>query len=299
MATAGNNQPTDAATTGVTAAIQADTSAIVSATGDNPVADTAVALQSYSPGAQQSGRVSSGTNTTTEIPAQTPHKSGGSAQTVGFIGAGLAIIALYLAYKLRNECAATFGRIKKLDDELRQRDELNTGLRKELEAVKTQLNATNTSLTALSATVAKLGQRQTSVVQPERPITTAANGTTSNGGATVHEVVPPPVKKSEVYYASPQIENGVARFWIRTMRKDASADKMFCLEVENETGTYTVNPAASDRITTDLQLFSKFVKPFSVPSVAGSRSVSVIKPGVISRQGQYWIITEKLEVTIQ
>lgn len=287
-----------------TAAVTPDgVTAPVPDVGELATADTSDAHAAIAAPAAESARISSASDTRTEVP-ETPRQKSGSHthQFIGLAGVGLAIVAIYLVTKLQKECQEVLGRTKKLGDELRQRDAQIADMQNELVSVKTQLSAATDKLNTLSAAVAGLNRKQTQESRQQR----TTDSTLHPGGKTATTEqqqytapAPPPVKKGDVYYATPQLENGVARFWTRTMRSEASPEKMFCLEVLDNAGTYTVNPAATDMIQNDLEMFSKFVKPFTAPSGSTSRTISVIKPGKVTLQGQYWVITDKLEVTIQ
>lgn len=271
--------------------------------GELATADTSDAHAAIVAPTAQSARISSSaSDTRTEVP-ETPRQKSGSHthQFIGFAGLGLAIVAIYLVTKLQKECQEALGHTKKLGDELRQRDSQIADMQNELASVKTQLSSATDKLNTLSTAVAGLNRKQTQESRQQRTTDSALHPGAKTATTEQQHTAPAPVpvKKGDVYYATPQLENDVARFWTRTMRSEASPEKMFCLEVLDNTGTYTVNPAATDMIQNDLEMFSTFVKPFTAPSGSNSRTISVIKPGKVTLQGQYWVITDKLEVTIQ
>ncbi len=95
--------------------------------------------------------------------------------------------------------------------------------------------------------------------------------------------------------------NGRVKFSIETLSAQASGQKMFKLNFDNETGKgeYCINPEAMQSIKNDLQLFKYFVKPFSFTGNADNVTVSDVKPGKISRSGKFWIVDELLEVKVK
>ena len=107
-----------------TAAVTPDgVTAPVPDVGELATADTSDAHAAIAAPAAESARISSASDTRTEVP-ETPRQKSGSHthQFIGLAGVGLAIVAIYLVTKLQKECQEVLGRTKKLGDELRQRD---------------------------------------------------------------------------------------------------------------------------------------------------------------------------------
>ena len=110
-------------------------------------------------------------------------------------------------------------------------------------------------------------------------------------------------KKSltEVRFANMQQLNNELRFAERTMDKNSSSAKMFLLELdyENGIGEYRINPQAIEIIMSDLQTFKSFVKPFDAPGLSSSSKIKDYVAGKIQRQGDFWIVQDRLEITFK
>ncbi|MDE5956977.1 MAG: hypothetical protein K2G78_01560 [Muribaculaceae bacterium] len=112
-----------------------------------------------------------------------------------------------------------------------------------------------------------------------------------------------PAKTSRlVRYATLQApdENGVLRFAERSMTEISSPEKMFLLEIDSASGTgeYRINPSAMQFILSDLQMFRDFVKPFSFSGNPATASIQDKTYGQIIKSGNYWVVSEKLEISI-
>lgn len=106
---------------------------------------------------------------------------------------------------------------------------------------------------------------------------------------------------TEVRFANMQQLNNELRFAERTMDKNSSSAKMFLLELdyENGIGEYRINPQAIEIIMSDLQTFKSFVKPFDAPCLSSSSKIKDYVAGKIQRQGDFWIVQDRLEITFK
>lgn len=95
-------------------------------------------------------------------------------------------------------------------------------------------------------------------------------------------------------------ENGVLRFSERSMVEASSPQKMFLLEIDPSTGTgiYRINPNAMGLIVGDLQMFRDFVKPFTFSGNPMKANIQDKKFGRITKQGNFWVVEEALEISI-
>lgn len=106
----------------------------------------------------------------------------------------------------------------------------------------------------------------------------------------------------EIRYATLQSpdEHGHLRFSERSMSNSPTAEKMFILYLDpiSGTGTYKLNPDAISLILNDLQLFHDFVKPFSFNGNPMNATLKDKKEGRITKIGDFWVVDELLEITI-
>ncbi len=179
-------------------------------------------------------------------------------------------------------------------------------LRKETEDLSTQLKDSskqlgllNNQVELLSASVADISKKvDTIVTQTKEPHSiTRESDHPSTGDFTDSEVPVPSVR-----YATLQApnESGELRFAERAMVETPSSEKMFILELDlnQGVGTYGINPGAESLILGDLQMFKDFVKPFSFGGNAYNATIKDKKKGSITREGSYWVVTERLEIII-
>lgn len=107
---------------------------------------------------------------------------------------------------------------------------------------------------------------------------------------------------TQIRYATLQSpdENGVLRFSERSMTDVSSPQKMFLLEIDpsNGTGIYRINPSAMGFIVGDLQMFRDFVKPFTFSGNPLNANIQDKKFGKITKQGNFWVVEEPLEISI-
>lgn len=106
----------------------------------------------------------------------------------------------------------------------------------------------------------------------------------------------------EIRYATLQSpdEHGRLRFSERSMSNRPTPEKMFILELDSVkgTGTYRINKEAVPLILNDLQMFHDFVKPFSFSGNPMKAALKDKKEGRIIKSGDFWIVDELLEITI-
>lgn len=95
-------------------------------------------------------------------------------------------------------------------------------------------------------------------------------------------------------------ENGILRFSERSMIENSSPQKMFLVEIDTMRGigTYRINPSAKSLILCDLQMFRDFVKPFTFSGESVNATIQDKIPGKITKQGNFWVVEELLEISI-
>lgn len=95
-------------------------------------------------------------------------------------------------------------------------------------------------------------------------------------------------------------ENGVLRFSERSMVEQSTPQKMFLIEIDVQSGcgTYRINPEAKKIILNDLQMFQDFVKPFSFSGDSMNATIQDKTLGKIVKQGNFWVVEERLDVII-
>lgn len=204
---------------------------------------------------------------------------------VGWIGVGLSLVVGIFAWKVTEKLTKEINSLKKhlSDKEIeltRKLDKIDT-LSTELKSVKQSLHSASRQTS--SRTVEP-------TVRPEVP-----RNVTS-------ETIRPAKRHTLIKYATLQSpdENGVLRFSERSMVDSSSPQKMFMLEIDNESGIgiYRINPSAMSLILADLQMFRDFVKPFTFSGNPLNASVQDKVPGKIIRKGNFWVVEEPLEISI-
>ena len=95
-------------------------------------------------------------------------------------------------------------------------------------------------------------------------------------------------------------ENGVLRFSERSMVEKSTPQKMFLLEIDVQAGcgTYRINPEAKKIILNDLQMFQDFVKPFTFSGDSMNATIQDKTLGKIVKQGNFWVVEERLDIII-
>lgn len=109
-------------------------------------------------------------------------------------------------------------------------------------------------------------------------------------------------KQTLIKYATLQSpdENGVLRFSERSMVEKSTPQKMFLIEIDVESGcgTYRINPEAKKIILNDLQMFQDFVKPFTFSGDSMNATIQDKTLGKIVKQGNFWVVEERLDIII-
>lgn len=204
---------------------------------------------------------------------------------VGWIGVGLSLVVGLFAWKVTEKLTKEIHNLKQhlSDKEI----DLARKLEK-IDALSTEIKSVKQSLHSASR------QTSTRMIEP-----TVRPNVQSN---TQREAVKPTKRQSLLKYATLQSpdENGILRFSERSMIDSTSPQKMFMLEIDNESGTgiYRINPTAMNLILADLQMFRDFVKPFTFSGNPLNASIQDKVPGKIIRKGNYWVVEEPLEISI-
>lgn len=212
--------------------------------------------------------------------------SGSSNSWVGWIGLGLSIVIGIYAWKITGRIAAEVKNLRKQfsDNELKISQKLA-----EIDNLGHEIRALRQSVDSVSRPVLTRGSE--------------SNVNSVNQDATMHVSDEMYVKQQvQVKYATLQSpdENGILRFSERSMVDIASPQKMFMIEIDNQSGTglYKINPSAINLILGDLLMFRDFVKPFTFSGNPLKATIQDRKPGKITRRGNYWVVEEPLEISI-
>lgn len=220
------------------------------------------------------------------IPTETIATADSSSSNgwVGWIGVGISIVVGIFAWKINEKLTK---QIRSLKQHLSNKDtELSHRLER-IDAISVEIKALKQSLQSAS--------RQTSARTTE---TTVRPNVQSN----IQYEPKLPKRQTLLKYATLQSpdENGILRFSERSMIDSSSSQKMFMLEIDNESGTgiYRINPTAMSLILADLQMFRDFVKPFTFSGNPLNASIQDKVPGKIIRKGNYWVVEEPLEISI-
>lgn len=221
------------------------------------------------------------------IPTETIATTDSSSSNgwVGWIGVGISVVVGLFAWKINEKLTK---QIRNLKQHLSDKDiELSHKFEK-IDAISVEIKSLRQSLHSAS--------RQPSARTIEPTVKPNAHNNSQ------YEEVKPPKRQTLLKYATLQSpdENGILRFSERSMIDSSSSQKMFMLEIDNESGTgiYRINPAAMSLILADLQMFRDFVKPFTFSGNPLNASIQDKVPGKIIRKGNYWVVEEPLEISI-
>ena len=214
--------------------------------------------------------------------------------------AALSVIAIvmtlgigYLFYKsvtlMKSKISELQGGLAKLIDE-------NLQLKNKIKVLEESLTVSSHDLSDLTRSIKGLNNKiQSLSPRDSNPI--------GNGKTYVSASISKPFHNEETIFANLQSpdQNGKLKFAIRGFSSQSSPLKMFVLEIDNVSGkgTYKVNPEAVPMIMNDLQLFNSFVKPYNFSGNPDNAKISTVKPGLIYKSGQFWIVEEALEVSIK
>lgn len=261
------------------------TDTVVALAADNGVVET----QSAAQGQEQVYQ-------TIHNPTPASNNAGGGSNMVGWLGVLLALGVAVAAWKLidvvRTDLASLRRTVKSLQGSNAELVEQMRALSDTIDSVKDDVKKLKTN--------ALLPPKQKPAKEEARTTVRAAE---VRAAEVTPEPQPQPQPKkpaAQVRYATLQAPdaNGVLRFAERSMSETPSAQQMFMLHINTNSGvgTYQVNPAAMSMILGDLQLFQKFVKPFTASG--GIASIRDKRAGKIIRDGNFWIVEEPLEITI-
>lgn len=235
-----------------------------------------------------------------EVPVQsstpTTATSNGSSSWVDWAVIGLFICIVYIVWKFSQEISSISNKleenkkivseqnkkIKDIEDKINVKNLLSTGQTTVLPTPSTQKEVSKShevDLNLNQKTVSETKKKK----QTDKPKTIVTNTE---------------IKKYGTLQAPDQ--NGVLRFAERTMLDTSSPEKWFLLEIDETSGsgTYRINPEAKSRILGDLQTFQVFVKPFTFNGISGGSTIQDKVPGKISKKGNFWIVDEPLEISI-
>lgn len=197
----------------------------------------------------------------------------------------------YLYYKLigvlKEKMADALGRLKDQEKE-------NTELRGKIQQLEESLQTSRGSLSQLSSNLNRINNK---IELLSSRFVSEGNNISVQKLATQNKP-----KQLDIYYANLQSpdQNGDLKFAIRGFSSQPSVNKMFIVEVDETAGRgiYKVNSDAMMMILNDLQLFNLFVKPYNFSGRTDNLRISTRKPGVISKNGQVWMVEEKLEISV-
>lgn len=209
----------------------------------------------------------------------------GNSNLIAWIGVGLSICVGVLAWKLIDSLKKD---VKKLRSYCDISKETNDKLILRIDRLNEEINVLNQKIVNLRNNA------------PTRIVETNPHGT----HAEYNRKQPQKPQKvvTQIRYATLQSpdENGVLRFSERSMVEVSSPQKMFLLEIDPSTGTgiYRINPGAMGLIVGDLQMFRDFVKPFTFSGNPMNANIQDKKFGKITKQGNFWVVEEPLEISI-
>lgn len=215
-------------------------------------------------------------------PEALPNEGG---NLIAWIGVGLSVCIGVLAWRLIDNLKKD---VKKLRTYCDVSKETNDKLIMRIDRLNEEINELNQKIVNIRNNV------------PTRNVETNPHGT-----HTEYERKQPQKPKkvvTQIRYATLQSpdENGVLRFSERSMVEASSPQKMFLLEIDpsNGTGIYRINPSAMGLIVGDLQMFRDFVKPFTFSGNPMNANIQDKKFGKITKQGNFWVVEEPLEISI-
>lgn len=244
----------------------------------------------------QTANFNSVSTTQSQPDVPVPSSAGGEGTWVGWLGVGIAICAGVLVWRIKDNFS------RKANDSEQKISDLTNAMKRMTEKVDSLTNE-NARLTnkieELSDRLIKLSRNNNTTSYSSASQSNSMQTAASQKSFTSEM---PPKSLLQVKYATLQSpdENGILRFSERTMTDVSSSQKMFMLEIDQQsgTGTYRLNPQALSFILSDLQMFRDFVKPFTF---SGNSSKAVLKdkvPGKIIKKGNFWVVEEPLEISI-
>lgn len=209
----------------------------------------------------------------------------GSNGLMEWVGIGLSICVGIIVWRLYNRLSEDIRKLQKRLDN--QEEDTRQTLDKTIDSLSNEIKELQVSVDSMSC------KNYVPDVEPRMENDSPVWDTKEIAKDT---------ERIKVRYATLQSpdENGVLRFSERSMVEEPSSRKMFIIEIDSQNGigTYRINPAATGLILDDLQMFHDFVKPFTFSGNLKNAIIQDKTPGKIIRHGNYWIVDELLEITI-
>lgn len=218
----------------------------------------------------------------------TTAESSGSGSLLGWINVGFSICIVIIIWKI---IKTTSSEIKRLQRKLNENDEVVKNALQTIEKISNEVQTLKGKLTP-TTTKSPIPKKIEPTIVLEEQDNKYVEVTRENENP----------KQVQVKFATLQSpdENGILRFSERSMIENSSPQKMFLVEIDTirGIGTYRINPSAKNLILGDLQMFRDFVKPFTFSGDSVNATIQDKIPGKISKQGNFWVVEELLEISI-
>lgn len=217
----------------------------------------------------------------------TTAESSGSGSLLGWINVGFSICIAIIIWKI---IKTTSSEIQRLQRKLNENDEVIKNALQTIEKISNEVQTLKGKLTPTTKSPIPKKIEPTIVLEKQ-----------DNKYVEVARENENP-KLVQIKFATLQSpdENGILRFSERSMIENSSPQKMFLVEIDTirGIGTYRINPSAKNLILGDLQMFRDFVKPFTFSGDSVNATIQDKIPGKISKQGNFWVVEELLEISI-
>lgn len=211
----------------------------------------------------------------------------GSGSLLGWINVGFSICIAIVIWKI---IKTTSSEIQRLQRKLNENDEVIKNALQTIEKISNEVQTLKGKLTPTTKSPIPKKIEPTIVLEEQ-----------DNKYMEVTRENENP-KQVQIKFATLQSpdENGILRFSERSMIENSSPQKMFLVEIDTirGIGTYRINPSAKNLILGDLQMFRDFVKPFTFSGDSVNATIQDKIPGKISKQGNFWVVEELLEISI-
>lgn len=218
----------------------------------------------------------------------TTAESSGSGSLLGWINVGFSICIAIIIWKI---IKTTSSEIQRLQRKLNENDEVVKNALQTIEKISNEVQTLKGKLTP-TTTKSPIPKKIEPTIVLEEQDNKYVEVTRENENP----------KQVQVKFATLQSpdENGILRFSERSMIENSSPQKMFLVEIDTirGIGTYRINPSAKNLILGDLQMFRDFVKPFTFSGDSVNATIQDKIPGKISKQGNFWVVEELLEISI-
>lgn len=226
---------------------------------------------------------------TESIHSTTTAESSGSGSLLGWINVGFSICIAIIIWKI---IKTTSSEIQRLQRKLNENDEVVKNALQTIEKISNEVQTLKGKLTPTTTTKSPIPKKIEPTIVLEEQDNKYVEVTRENENP----------KQVQVKFATLQSpdENGILRFSERSMIENSSPQKMFLVEIDTirGIGTYRINPSAKNLILGDLQMFRDFVKPFTFSGDSVNATIQDKIPGKISKQGNFWVVEELLEISI-